>query len=288
MSDCSTLEEAFQSGMVDLETGELLEVPARTGIERPGSPEGGGRSFPGSAERDRGLSYTNKVLEPLDRFSIRNKLTGEVKTFTKVQGRLSRQRRRVSAWAKAIKPVLEDGEKYRRVMITLTYASGDDWRPNQIKIFLQSLRKLLGSRLYAYAWVAELQARGAVHYHVLLVVKKGTKIPEPDTSGMWKWGFSNIQTARTIFYIVKYIGKEHQKVGRFPKGLRIFAVWVADGVIEEMAKWFFRTSSLPGWFRKEVIASIDNWGEKWKRVPGGGWEFTGQVFASPWEYLGKA
>ena len=56
-------------------------------------------------------------------------------------------------------------------MVTLTYAGVDDWRPNHIREFMQAFRKLYKKKLVGYAWVAELQERGAVHYHVMVYLK---------------------------------------------------------------------------------------------------------------------
>jgi hypothetical protein len=148
------------------------------------------------------------------------------------------------------------------------------------------LRKQLRGNLLAYAWVAELQERGAVHYHVILVVNRGTSIPMPDKAGWWTWGSTKIQSANTPFYIAKYTGKEYQKEGPFPKGLRMFAVWVADSVIGEVERWEFRLSSLPAWFR-EVLRGLPT-GDRWRRAPGGGWEYQGLIYPSPYEYIGPA
>lgn len=259
----------------------------------------------------RGLSNTNKVLEPtapqstLDRssslsgrrcavpqekpspevFQIRNKKTGEVFQITKAKARISRLRRRVFAWAKTGQP-MQQGEGLRMVMQTLTYRGVDDWKANQIRDYMQVVRKHLGKKLLSYAWVAELQRRGAVHYHVLLVVRKGAKIPHPDKAGWWPWGMTKVQTARTVFYICKYVGKEYQKEGPFPKGLRMFAVWFADGVIEDLQRWFFRLSSLPGWLQEVIRALPQEYGGKWARAPGGGWVYEGTEYQSPYEFLG--
>lgn len=270
MSDCSTVSK-----------GKQVQGEGATG----GFPA---REEPGEGS-PRGLSYTNKVLEPIDRFQVRNTKTGEVFTITKVQARLSRLRRRVYSWAKTLEPFLVGVERkdYRLVMITLTYKGVDDWKPNQLRDYLLDLRDVLATKLVAYAWVAELQARGAVHYHLFLIVRRGTLVPKPDESGMWPFGMSKIETGKTVFYIVKYTGKEHQKVGRFPKGLRMFAVWIADGFVSQITRWFFRLSSLPKWFKEVIEGRLDNWGEKWRRAPGGGWEFAGEIFLSPWEYLGE-
>lgn len=137
----------------------------------------------------------------------------------------------------------------------------------------------------AYAWVAETQERGAVHYHVIMVVNRGTHIPMPDKAGWWKWGSTKIQSANSPFYIAKYTGKEYQKEGPFPKGLRMFAVWVSDNLVDDQARWNFRLSSLPAWFR-EIVQSRPM-GGRWNRPKkGGGWLYEGVLYPSPYEYIG--
>lgn len=259
----------------------------------------------------RGLSNTNKVLGPepapatlqwsdslgdkrasvqpdrhsLEVVEIRDKRTGKVFQVSKVKSRLGRLRRRVFAWANTSKPMMQ-GEGLRMVMQTLTYKGVDDWQPNQIRDYMQTVRKHLGDKLLAYAWVAELQKRGAVHYHVLLVAKKGTRIPYPDKSGWWPWGMTNVRVARTVFYVCRYVGKEYQKQGPFPKGMRMFAVWFASGAVQVMQRWFFRLSSLPGWFQEVIQALPQEYGGKWARAPGGGWIYEGETYLSPYEFLG--
>jgi hypothetical protein len=254
--------------IVDLSTGEILSGGALGG------------------DPDRGLSNINKVVE--DGIEIRDKVTGKVFIISKSQVRISRLRRRVFAWADSIKKEIEDVGHYRRVMITLTYERDEDWAANQIRDFMLSMRETLGDGLVAYGWVAELQKRGVVHYHVILIVKRGTRIPKPDKSGLWKWGFSRIETAQTPYYLCTYVGKEYQKIGHFPKGLRMFSVWISKELISDLVRWKFRLSVLPGWFR-EIIGNLENIvGEVWSRSPGGGFGIRGVHYESPFEFLGAA
>lgn len=216
--------------------------------------------------------------------------------------RLSRLNRRVHAWAalipkeiRAFKRGKETVEAPRLVMVTLTYHLARDWRANHIRAYMLALRAALKSRLIGYSWICENQTRGVPHYHIMLYVRRGTRIPTPDASGMWPHGSSRIETAHSPFYIVKYTAKEYQKQG-LPKGARMFAVWVDKKVIDSPAAKLllnFRASSLPAWFRSEVLA----WAEEedahlmaaaycscWARAPGGGWLLrpTGERFPSPW------
>jgi len=211
---------------------------------------------------------------------LRNRATGDVIMMSPRQSRIARLRRRVRAWARAL-----DGVVGSMVMVTLTYRGIDDWRPNQIRDYMLVLRRYLGRGLLAYAWAAELQQRGAVHYHVLLVVRRGARVPMPDRSGMWPWGMSRVDQARTVWYIVKYASKGCFD-GEFPGGLRIFSIWVARGLIDAARRWALRLSVLPVWLAAIVqsIADVADWP---CRSPGGWW-YAGRLWRSPWQYVGVA
>lgn len=216
---------------------------------------------------------------------VQNKVTGQVIEISKRKSRLRRVQRRVKAWAEVIQPHIDKvGKDNRLVMITLTYADAAAWKPGDMRKFMLDLRHELKSRLLAYAWVAELQQRGAVHYHLILLVKKGTNIPKPDESELWPYGSSRIETARSPWYILSYTGKEYQKAGVFPKGLRMFAVWISPKVVTGVTRWFFRLSAIPQWL-SEVIKGADVVGSRFVRVAGGGWECAGTFYKSPWEVL---
>ena len=59
--------------------------------------------------------------------------------------------------------------RYRRAMVTLTYRNIDDWRADDVSYFMRLVRQWCKRREIEvrYVWVAELQKRGAVHYHVV-------------------------------------------------------------------------------------------------------------------------
>src|SRR5215510_8041642 len=169
--------------------------------------------------------------------------------------RLRRCQKRVHSWAKAIPTqtrVIRRANRTinigpRMVMLTLTYRNADEWQPNQIRDYLIALRGELGDRLYAYAWVLEMQKRGAPHYHVLVYVARGTDVPMPDKS-FWHYGSSKRETAHTIYYICKYTGSKKQKTYQkegFPLGARMFAVKVYQTDIPDDRFFHFRISSAP-------------------------------------------
>jgi len=176
--------------------------------------------------------------------------------------RHARLKRRVRAWAAALEPQLtgQHHQAYRLVMVTCTYAPPATWHPNDIRHTMQHIRENLADKLLAYAWVAELQFRGEVHYHILLLVVRGTDIPKPDEAGWWAHGSTKIETARQVWYIVKYTqkGNFQNREGawlKFPKGARLFAVWIADRIISKTDRYWFRLTMYPGWLR-ELIREV--------------------------------
>ena len=158
-------------------------------------------------------------------------------------------------------------------MITLTYAPQHNWEKRHITGYLQPLQRHLKGSLLAYAWVAELQKRGAVHYHMYCAVEPGTFIPLPDKSDMWPWGMSKIEKGRSVFYISSYTSKKYQKTGEFPKGLRMYAVWVKDGLLSDYDRWIFRLSAYPKWLTDQILEKGELYvGQVPTRREGGGWK----------------
>lgn len=234
---------------------------------------------------NRGLSNSNKVQTVV----LKNTVTGEQIELDRDQIRISKLRRRVFGWANTIKDYLPgygQGKDYRKVMITLTYADVAGWRPNHIRDYIKEFKRRLGDNLIALAWVAELQERGAVHYHVMAVAKKGTRIPMPDKSGMWKHGMSRVETARSVFYLCSYLKKAYQKKGDFPHGMRMYSVWISPRVFTGLSKWFLRLSTLPRWFYDVVIKMPSLYGSKWFRSPGGGWLYDDKLYKSSFVLVG--
>lgn len=216
----------------------------------------------------------------------------ETITIDSVEARIRRCQRRVHAWAEALPHDNRAGRRYRSakkigpraVMMTLTYEKADAWQPLQIRDFMKSIKRDLADNLLGYAWVLEMQQRGAPHYHVLLYVKRGTKIARPD-DGLWEYGSSRIETAHSLYYICKYTGKMYQKE-HLPIGARMFAVNVNEVAAEGADVLLFRLSSVPKWLREhlEGVSLAEGERLRWSRCPGGGWVVrnTGELLASPW------
>ena len=215
--------------------------------------------------------------------------------------RVTRANKRIKSWVNTLprlnrrmrRALRGRGVGPRLVMLTLTYENNGDgatdcvgWEPNHIREFMLSIRKLLGDKLWAYAWICEMQDRGVPHYHVMLYVAPGTDIPMPDEAGLWKHGLTRRETAKKgPWYLMKYAGKEYQKEG-LPHGARMFAVWIGKDHATPDELFGFRLSSAPPWLQVilEETRNIAGPGIRWRRAPGGGWLIvdTGEIVVGEW------
>lgn len=205
-----------------------------------------------------------------------------------VQSRLARLRKNVGASARLIDTNFKAGmRKERVIMVTLTYAgNNDDWEPRHISKFIKNARDWCKRRglSFKYVWVAELQMRGVIHYHVAIWLPRHVTLPKPDKRGWWLWGMTNITVARkAVPYLMKYLSKDTSKTfGTFPKGSRIYGVG-GLGDVRCVRRWLNYPSFI------KCLADVN---EKWVRVVGGGWaDPAGELFKSEFEYCyvnGKA
>jgi len=130
--------------------------------------------------------------------------------------------------------------KYMPVFITLTYEKQELWDAKQISELIAKYKKhfcsggkkaLMKAEDFRYLWVAELQKRGVIHYHLVLWLPRFMPLKglKPDVLGWWKTGFSNVVAVKkSVFaYLQKYLSKgvvrgEDGKFKTFPKGARIY------------------------------------------------------------------
>lgn len=107
---------------------------------------------------------------------------------------------------------------WEAIAVCLTYRDLDEWERGKKSLsrYLNALRMYIQRRYktkFLYCWVREMQERGVPHYHILLIVPKGVRIPKPDKS-WWGHGHSNVKllrfkTWRRIeWYLVDYLEKE--------------------------------------------------------------------------------
>ncbi len=173
---------------------------------------------------------------------------------------------------------------YRAVFLTLTYRDGDDWEPGHIGGLTRSLRKWMErhSERLRMAWVAETQARGAIHYHAVLFVPRHLRMPCPDRCGWWPWGMSKVETARNpVGYLTKYASKATEDdARRFPRGARMHGV----AGLSAVSKRHRRLAVGSKWVRKafaESLGSLAN--ADVVKVRGGYLDRTsGLLVESPW------
>jgi hypothetical protein len=142
------------------------------------------------------------------------------------------------------------GLGYRPAMLTLTYHEVDDWHPKHISDLLRRARMWLARRgvRLRYVWVAELQQRGALHYHALFWLPRDQTIPMPDKQGWWPHGSTRIEWARkSAGYLAKYASKLDSKVGvGFPPGARLYGRGGFEELGRSVSQWF----NLPHWARE--------------------------------------
>jgi len=181
--------------------------------------------------------------------------------------RVQRMRRRVSCVGDLFARVTgSDAERrYWRAFVTLTYRDAADWRPFHISTFVRACRRHVEARgaKFRYVWVAELQERGAIHYHLIIWLPEGVMLPKPDSSGWWAHGFSNIQRARGkgVGYLLKYVSKGSVRLP-FPIGARMYGFGGLSMDLRDEASWW----GLPRYVRKMCY-----WFERVRREPGAGW-----------------
>lgn len=166
-----------------------------------------------------------------------------------------RQNRRVLASCGAIEKLVQAAPELRLipVMLTLTYADLEAWEPKHVSSFLTALRnwyrRQTGREMH-YVWVLEMQKRLAVHYHVMLWIPEGMRLPFPDEgirTPWWPHGTSNLK--RNIrhhgAYLAKYIGKGNRLP--VPKGARTFGT-----SFDEPVRLARRWASAPGYVRAMI------------------------------------
>ena len=201
----------------------------------------------------------------------------------------------------AAKQLHNQGLKDQQIwMQTLTYAGDNrDWKPHHISRYLDDLRKWhysrTGSTKVRYAWVAELQQRGVIHYHVIVWLDGGLTPPKPDTAWhskdrkgikqwhapMWPHGMSNrMRSTAPVAYLMKYASKiDSKNVGSFPHGARIHGA----GGLSESGRAIRRWVLWPAYVRGNASVS-----DSFKPAPGGGFvnHQTGELLLSEYAPTG--
>jgi len=200
--------------------------------------------------------------------------------------RLKNLRKRIFAWAGVIEN-LRMAKGVRMAMYTCTYdvegtlGKACQWQVGDIREFMRRLRARMGKRLLAYAWVAEMQKRGVIHYHVVIVFNGRAPVPDQsyiskDGRGherhfekLWDKGISHSEfKMRSPYYLAEYVGKEYQKeFDNFPIGAHAWAVWISDLSLKQN----LRTESLNELRRSLFAEALENtggvgWVEAWEEM----------------------
>lgn len=133
---------------------------------------------------------------------------------------------------------------------TLTYRANTKGDPRDVSVTLKHVREWLraqGLPMCPYLWVAELQKRGALHYHAMIWLPRGLHLPKLDRCGWWKHGMTKVETARNpVGYLVKYASKfRAEDIARFRKGTRLYGY---GGLVPE-AQRSVREARWPRWAR---------------------------------------
>lgn len=176
------------------------------------------------------------------------------------RARLSRMARRVVKAAN----VHTEANQLTPAMITLTYERVEDWQPRHVSEALKRVRHWMKRRglRFRYVWTAELQQRGAVHYHVLAWFPSGKKKPPFwDLQGWWPHGITKCEWAYSpVGYMVKYVSKIGSK-DRLPCGARMHG----SGGFTVAERKLMSFHSKARWIQK-----LSYIGQKTERAKGGG------------------
>lgn len=157
--------------------------------------------------------------------------------------------------------------RHRAWMVTLTYAGDNsDWRPEHLTRAMTAFRNWCKRQGLPcrYVWVAELQKRGVIHYHIAAWLPRGVRMPKWDVQGWWHQGMTNtLRAQHATAYLMSYLKKgDLEARGALPKGARNYGVGGLNHSLRRARRWL----RLPAFV--QANSSIH---DHWKRATGGGW-----------------
>ena len=200
--------------------------------------------------------------------------------------RLVTLRRRIFAWSRVIDAITKQ-PGVKMAMYRLSYdtagtlVKASEWQALDISLFMQRLRARMGKRLLAYAWVAELQIRGVIHYHVCIVYRGYAPMPDRSYHSkdarkhwrsfnrMWEKGSSHTDLeVRSPYYMASYCKKAYQKdYLHFPMGAHAWAVWISDAGLKASLKWEaledYKKAEIAHIMLDEGLGYVEAW-EQWE------------------------
>lgn len=197
-----------------------------------------------------------------------------------VKHRLSRMKTGTITAARLVDETIRRGSfRMKSWFLTLTYRPGETWRARHISEFVKAMRewqRRAGRKLY-YVWTAEMQQRGAVHYHLIVWLPKGVSMPKPDKRGWWPYGRTGREIAKNpVAYIAKYCSKGEDSPP-FPSGIRICGA----GGFDQEAKREARYWKAPKEAREVLGIAADI-----RRTLAGRFDaLSGEFWRSPWRFV---
>lgn len=158
----------------------------------------------------------------------------------------------------------EGGFRYRVALVGVTYRPGVEPSTRDLSRLETHYRNWLRRRGHSLrcVWVAEMQSRGALHYHLVLFLPRGITPPKPDKQGWWPHGSSSCKWAsRPVGYLVKYASKCESK-NALPKGVRMWGYSGLRGTRRDHLRWWLA----PGWLQDlvtpgDVLRRVGSWWE---------------------------
>jgi hypothetical protein len=191
--------------------------------------------------------------------------------------RLKRMRRRVLTGARLHGAQVS---KWRSAMLTMTYRPDVVWDGRHISECFRHIRQWLKRRFVRcrYVWVLETTKAGKPHYHIVIWLPWGCKLPKLDQAGWWPHGMTRMEWAhQAVGYIAKYVSKG-QENANLPFRARMYGVGGLEGEALNEARWW----ALPTWLREQVEQN-----QQIRRRHGGGWIDldSSEFFKSPWRVI---
>jgi len=210
--------------------------------------------------------------------------------------------------------------RWYAAMITATYTDDAFWSPNDIGKLTRSIQKYAWRKwrvVVPYVWVIETTKKGRPHYHVMVWLPSGKRLPMPDRQGWWPHGMTSIDgksrnkgkgqknpVRSAVAYLVKYASKANSECP-FPRGARICGKGGLTPVNRLKMAWrglpeYVRDQLglhdrptrvrgggfAPRSFAEYVTDSVWSWGKR-DYVVRGYWQAVDPlvVIESPWECL---
>lgn len=177
------------------------------------------------------------------------------------------------------------GVMYDSVFLTLTFRPGADFAPRNISLATDALRKwaLRNGHWFRYIWRMEYGEKfGRVHYHVVVWLPKGVRMPKWDDAGWWPHGMTKTERSYSpVGYLAKYCSAASAVASdEFDtKGAR----WWGHGGLTLAMRLRIRIICAPGWVRDKWHAIGDD--AIVRRLPFGWWQIGAWEFRTPWELV---